>query len=212
MKWPVIQICTKRIWSIVRVTKAGIPIPVKSLNVTACKENRMSADGINRGFTLVELAIVIALISILAAVALPRMISTYDNAHQAAVLGTGGALASAVILVRTQWIANGSSKAVNEVIGFGSDDVATSSDGWPTDAGQGAGSNNSAVMDSPARCVRIWRGLLVANSPSVTENLAVGSDYLVDTVNGNCRYSYRKTDESSNIIYNARTGEVITNI
>ena len=165
-----------------------------------------------QGFTLIEMVVVIALISILAAVALPRMLETYDNAHEAAVYGAGGALASAVVLVRSQWVANGSSLAVTGVSGFGNDNVATSSDGWPTDAGQGAGSSSNPVMDSPQRCVRIWQGVLVANAPSVTTNLAVASDYLADTVNGNCRFTYRRTEQHSNIVYNARTGEVITNI
>ena len=61
----------------------------------------------SRGFTLIELVVVIALIAILAAVALPRMLDTYDNAHEAAVFGVGGAMASAMILVRSQWVANG---------------------------------------------------------------------------------------------------------
>ncbi|RLU01870.1 MAG: type II secretion system protein [Ketobacter sp.] len=165
-----------------------------------------------QGFTLIEMVVVIALISILAAVALPRMLDTYDNAHEAAVFGAGGALASAVVLVRSQWVANGDSLAVDAVDGFGNDDVATSSEGWPTDVGQGAGSNNSDVMDSSDRCVRIWRGVLVANAPSVSASVAASSDYLVDTVNGNCRYLYRRTDQGSNIVYNARTGEVITTI
>lgn len=164
----------------------------------------------NQGFTLIEMVVVIALISILAAVALPRMLETYDNAHEAAVYGAGGALASAVVLVRSQWVANGSSLAVTGVEGFGNDDVATSSDGWPTDAGQGGGSSSNAVMDSPDRCMRIWRGVLVANAPSVSSSIAIGSDYLVDTVNGNCRFNYRRTDQGSNILYNARTGEVVT--
>ena len=166
---------------------------------------------IKRGFTLIEMVVVIALISILAAVALPRMLETYDNAHEAAVYGAGGALASAVVLVRSQWVANGSSLAVNAVNGFGNDDVATSSDGWPTDVGQGASSSNNNVMDSPERCARIWQGVLVANAPSVSTNIAVSSDYLVDTASGNCRFTYRRASKGV-ITYDARTGEVITNI
>lgn len=164
------------------------------------------------GFTLIEMVVVIALISILAAVALPRMLETYDNAHEAAVYGAGGALASGVVLARSQWVANGSSLAVTGIEGFGNDNVATSSDGWPTDAGQGASSSHNAVMDSPERCARIWQAILVANAPSVSTNIAVGSDYLVDTVNGNCRYIYRRNDRGNNILYDARSGEVITTI
>lgn len=183
-------------------------IGVKTTTLSA----NLKVNANTRGFTLIEMVVVIALISILAAVALPRMLDTYDNAHEAAVFGAGGALASGVVLVRSQWVANGDSLAVDAVDGFGNDDVATSSEGWPTDVGQGAGSNNSDVMDSSERCVRIWRGVLVANAPSVSANVAASSDYLVDTVNGNCRYLYRRTDQGSNIVYNARSGEVITTI
>ena len=52
----------------------------------------------SNGFTMIEMVVVIALISILAAVALPKMLDTYDNAHEAAVFGAGGAMASAVVL------------------------------------------------------------------------------------------------------------------
>ena len=179
---------------------------------SATLKAQLNSNTKTRGFTLIEMVVVIALISILAAVALPKMLNSYENAHEAVVYGAGGALSSAVVLVRAQWIANGSSLAVNGVSGFGNDDVATSPDGWPTDWDQGAGSNSNPIMDSAARCVRIWRGVLVANAPSVSANVAVDSDYLVDTVNGNCRYSYRRTAKGSNIVYNARTGEVLTAI
>ncbi|MAR91895.1 MAG: pilin [Pseudomonadales bacterium] len=165
-----------------------------------------------QGFTLIEMVVVIALISILAAVALPRMLETYDNAHEAAVFGAGGALASAVVLVRSQWVANSTSLAVDGVDGFGNDDVATSAEGWPTDVGQGAGSSHNQVMDSADRCARIWRGVLVANAPSVTTSGAINADYLVEAVGGNCRYSYRRSSNNSYIVYNARTGEVVTTI
>lgn len=174
--------------------------------------NRHKIHGLGSGFTLIEMVVVIALISILAAVALPRMLETYDNAHEAAVYGAGGAMASAVVLVRAQWIANGSSLPVTGVAGFGNDDVATSSDGWPTDAGQGGGASANPVMDSPERCARIWRGVLVANAPSVSTSLSATSDYLVDTVNGNCRFNYRRNDQGNHIVYNARSGEVVTTI
>ncbi|RLU02482.1 MAG: type II secretion system protein, partial [Ketobacter sp.] len=66
---------------------SNLRIGVKTKTLTA---NLKGANN-NQGFTLIEMVVVIALISILAAVALPRMLDTYDNAHQAAVFGAGGA-------------------------------------------------------------------------------------------------------------------------
>ena len=72
-----------------------------------------------KGFTLIELVVVIALLSILAAAALPRMMKSYDGAHESSVTATGGALASAVILVRSQWVSNGARGAIDSVNGYG---------------------------------------------------------------------------------------------
>ena len=67
-----------------------------------------------RGFTLIELVVVIALLGILAAFAIPRFVGLEREARTATTMGISGSIRSAAALVHSVWLAQGVSPVVVE--------------------------------------------------------------------------------------------------
>lgn len=173
----------------------------------------MSSKKQQKGFTLIELVVVIAILAILAAFALPRFAQLSEQAHNSSIQGTAGALSAGVALAKAQWVGNGASTATadrTDLAGFGNEDIEVSEDGWPVATGGYTGETNGTVAMTDGRCVQVWQALLQSNAPTVAA--AAGEDYTASASGSECTYTYTLNGEGSTIVYDAGNGDITTTI
>ncbi|MEC8011130.1 MAG: type II secretion system protein [Pseudomonadota bacterium] len=164
-----------------------------------------------QGFTMIELIMVIVILGVLSAFALPRFADLGGSARAAAIEGLAGSMRSAVGITRAQWYASGETNCAtppvstaNSVCLDGS--VVTVEDGYPVADNGGAADLTGIILAAGLATTNDSGAALASGGTSQGYTYTFAADTLTITSKANCEVVYTKVANSAPTIVSDTSG------